>query len=81
MAKSQDAKKTAKKEPLKTAKEKKEEKRVKKKHSKTRLINQKSTNSIRAFFYLSTKSFINKIFFPYFKTISKDFNPLLTKLT
>lgn len=30
MAKSQDAKKTEKKEPLKTAKEKKEEKRVKK---------------------------------------------------
>ena len=30
MAKSQDAKKTAKKEPLKTAKEKKEEKRSKK---------------------------------------------------
>jgi len=30
MAKSQDAKKTAKKEPLKTAKEKKEEKREKK---------------------------------------------------
>ncbi len=30
MAKSQDAKKTVKKEPLKTAKEKKEEKRVKK---------------------------------------------------
>lgn len=30
MAKSQDAKKTAKKEPLKTAKEKKEEKRNKK---------------------------------------------------
>lgn len=30
MAKSQDAKKTAKKEPLKTAKEKKEDKRIKK---------------------------------------------------
>jgi hypothetical protein len=30
MAKSQDAKKTVKKEPLKTAKEKKEEKRIKK---------------------------------------------------
>ena len=30
MAKSQDAKKTEKKEPLKTAKEKKEEKRIKK---------------------------------------------------
>jgi hypothetical protein len=34
MAKSQDSKKTTKKEPLKTAKEKKDEKRIKKAASK-----------------------------------------------
>jgi len=34
MAKSQDAKKTAKKEPLKTVKEKKQEKRLKKENRK-----------------------------------------------
>lgn len=81
MAKSQDAKKTAKKEPLKTAKEKKEDKRIKNEHSKTRLIHDKSTNNICAFFVLSTKKITNPLFFPYFKTIGKDFNPLLTKLT
>jgi len=37
MAKSQDAKKTEKKEPLKTAKEKKEEKRIKKNILTTRI--------------------------------------------
>jgi hypothetical protein len=51
MAKSQDAKKTAKKEPLKTAKEKKEEKRSKKNSPKTRII--------FVFFYLQRNKYLN----------------------